>query len=231
MKVAVFDDDLLTRVGLTEILQTDHRVGRSIAVGFEHVDRFGPDRWSDFDRVVVDLHDQATETFERGTDIYTGISVIEAISALRSDVTIVAITPTRQDPLLGERLVHSGAHFVYERWELCDPRAVADAIVDPTPAHAPKSHPMTVLAEEGLGRWSNPNRAVAVFKRSPLYGSVQPGLTQAAIGSRRAALQLRDQVVATGFVGTGPSPRWNEVRDYLLKLTGRLPVTPRRPGG
>ncbi len=106
---------------------------------------------------------------------------------------------------------------------------MVDAVLSPDERHRPVLHAPWVLLEEGLGRGANPNRAVEVFKASPLYGRVRPGVTQAAIGPRRAALRLRDDIIATGFIGRGHSARWNEVRDYLLKLTGRLPVALRNP--
>jgi hypothetical protein len=166
---------------------------------------------------------------EVGTDVYAGIELIERLRATGSRTRVVAITPTRANPLLTERLIGCGVDFVYERWDFEEPADLLRAILDPLERFRPRSHPAWVLTEEGLGLWADPNLAMAYYRASPLYGRVRPGITQAAIGPRRSVIRLRDQVITTGFVGVGPRPRWNEVRDYLLKLAGRIPVLPRRP--
>lgn len=229
MRVAVFDDDLLTRAGARHVLRRDPGVTavliRSLRTGLAMPD----DELVGYDCVVVDVHDQTRELSEVGTDVYAGIELIERLRAAGSRASVVAITPTRTNPLLTERLIRCGVDFVYERWDFQEPADLLRAVFDPLERFRPRSHPTWVLNEEGIGLWADPNLAMARYKASPLYGRVRPGLTQAAIGPRRAVTSLRDEVIATGFVGTGPQPRWNEVRDYLLKLAGRLPVLPRRP--
>lgn len=229
MRVAVFDDDLLTRAGAREVLRmhpgiTVARV-RSLNAGLAMADG----ELADHDCVVVDVHDQARERREVGTDVYAGIELIERLRATGSGARVVAITTTRADPLLTERLIGCGVDYVHERWDFQEPADLLRAILRPLERYRPRRHPAWVLTEEGLGLWADPNLAMAYYKASPLYGRVRPGVTQPAIGSRRAVTSLRDQVIATGFVGIGPRPRWNEVRDYLLKLAGRIPVLPRRP--
>lgn len=228
--VIIVDDDLLTRRGVFNLLGSHRSVGRRRANTLDEALAFDASFWCRFDVVVIDVHDQVKEAREVGTDVYSGVSIMESIRRWGLDLQIVAITPTRRDPLLSERLRRGGADFVHERVDFQRPSDVVDAVFHPSDRHRPVVHAPWVLLEEGLGRWANPNRAVAAYKGSPLYGRVRPGVTQAAIGPRRAALKLRDDIIATGFIGRGHSARWNEVRDYLLKLTGRLPVAPRDPG-
>lgn len=229
MNIAVIDDDLLTQRGAMAVFESDPGFSRSVALTLEEALGKHRSYWQRFDRIFVDVYDKAREMREPGTDVYTGVAVIEAIQRSGFAALIVAMTPTKANPLLAERLKYSGVHYVYERWDFQCVEDLIDAVRNPCDLARPKSHSARVLLEEGLGRWSNPNRAVEVFKASPLYGKVLPNMTQTAIGSRRAAMRLRDEVAATGFVGTGQSPRWNEVRDYLLKLTGRIDVEDRRP--
>ena len=229
MRVAVFDDDLLTRAGARQVLRrhpgiTAARV-QSLTVGLA----MDGAELADHDCVVVDVHDQSRERREVGTDVYAGIELVERLRATGSRARVVVITPTRANPLLTERLIGCGVDYVYERWDFQEPGDLLRAVLQPIERFRPLRHPSWVLTEEGLGLWADPNLAMAYYKASPLYGRIRPGVTQPAIGSRRAATSLRDQVIATGFVGAGPRPRWNEVRDYLLKLAGRIPVLPRLP--
>lgn len=229
MRVAVIDGDLLSRRGAKSVFDQSALVRFSTIHTPEEALELPPDTWRGYDWLVVDVHDEAKEARESGTDVYPGITLIARVRGLGVDVRILAITPTTANPLLAERLIWSGVDYVYERWHFQDSGDLVDALLNPSDEHRPRRHPPHILLEEGVGRYADPNKAVEVFMKSPLYGQVQPGLTQAAIGPRRAAMALRDEVVRTGFVGTGPSPRWNEVRDYLLKLTGRLPVEARLP--
>ena len=228
--VIIVDDDLLTRRGVLNVLGDHRSVGRRQASTLDEALAFDASFWRRFDVVVIDVHDQVKEAREVGTDVYSGVSIMESIRRWGLDLRIVAITPTRRDPLLSERLRRGGADFVHERVDFQRPSDVVDAAFHPSDRHRPAIHAPWVLLEEGLGHCADPNRAVAVYKASPLYGRVRPGVTQAAIGPRRAALKLRDDIIGTGFIGRGHRARWNEVRDYLLKLTGRLPVAPRDPG-
>ncbi|MEL6981159.1 MAG: hypothetical protein AAFO29_01915 [Actinomycetota bacterium] len=227
MRVVVFDDDLLARAGAREVLGAEPsmevieafslRRGLELPVGY----------LASFDCAVVDLHDRFRARWEVGTDVYTGLEIIERIRGSGAPVRVVAITPSLGDPLLTERLVGWRVDQVHERWEFRRSGDLRSAILRPDPDRRPVRHPAWVRIEEGLGHQADPNLAMAYYKASPLYGRVRPAATQATIGSRRAAVTLRDQIIGTGFVGSGHRPRWNEVRDYLLKLAGRLPVEPR----
>lgn len=224
--LAFIDDDLLSRAGAREILNSH----RSVASLREHTleESLGRDvrYWAEFDAIVVDVHDAAKETNETGTDVYSGVALIESIRRCGNRVRIVAIVPSRNNPLLWERLTRAGADYVYERVEFQRSGDLVGAIVEPNARFQPRSFPRSILIAEGLGDRANPNRAMEIFKQSPLYGSVNGNITLAATGPRREVLRLRDAIIATGFIGAGQSVRWNEVRDYLLKLAGRLPVEP-----
>ncbi|MGH1489510.1 MAG: hypothetical protein ACRBK7_08985 [Acidimicrobiales bacterium] len=185
--------------------------------------------WSPFDVIVVDVLDEVKQAKEVGTDVYSGVSLIESMRRHQVRATIVAITPTRTDPLLWERLVRSGADYVYERVDFQQSTDLVEAVMRPHDRFRPVSYPKWLLSQQGLGEGADPNRAVAIFKDSPLYGRVREGVTLESIGPRREVRRLKEGIISTGFVGTGPRPRWNEVRDYLLKLTGRLPVEPWQP--
>ena len=231
MRVALFDDDLLTRAGARAVLRAgtdreraiDHVSVHSLWWGLE----LAPERLRSFDCVVVDVHDETRARWEVGTDVYTGIEVVERLRSAGSEARVVGVTPTRPDPLLTERLIGCGVDEVRIRGDFQRSADLLDAVRGASPAHRPVRYPAWVLIEEGLVPEADVGRAMAAYKASPLYGRIRPDATQLAIGSRRASVALRDRVIATGFVGSGARPRWNEVRDYLLKLAGRLPVQPR----
>jgi CheY-like chemotaxis protein len=229
MRVAVFDDDLLTRTGARQVLRMHPGITATLVRSLTAGLTMAGEELAAFDCVLVDVHDRTRELREVGTDVYAGIELIERLRATGSGARVVAIIPTRANPLLTERLIRCGVDYVYERWDFQEPADLLRAVLHPLERFRPRRHPAWVLTEEGLGLWADPNLAMAYYKASPLYGRVRPGVTQAAIGPRRAVTRLRDEVIGTGFVGVGPRPRWNEVRDYLLKLAGRIPVLPRRP--
>jgi DNA-binding NarL/FixJ family response regulator len=219
------DDDLLSREGASGILNNDGRIRKPlIHLTLEEAINADLDYWRRFDVIVVDTHDERRAVQEQGTDVYTGVELIESLRLHGITATIVAIVTTRHNPLLWERLTRAGASYVYERVEFQNPADLVRALISPDERYKPVSFPRWVLSGHGLGLGANPNRAVACYKASPLYGEVAPNRTLSATGSRRQVNRLKMEIVATGFVGTGPDPRWNEVRDYLLKLTGRLPV-------
>ncbi len=229
MRVVLFDDDLLARAGAREVLGAEPAIEEIEAFSLRQGLELPQRHLASFDCALVDLYDRYRERSEVGTDVYTGLEIIERIRAAGGSVRVAAITPSLGDPLLCERLVGWRVEQVHERWEFRRSDDLVSAILRPGSDHRPIRHPPWVLIEEGLGWGADPNQAMARYKASPLYGRVRPDATQATLGSRRAAVALRDQVIATGFVGAGPRPRWNEVRDYLLRLAGRLPVTPRPP--
>lgn len=227
--VAVIDDDLITRSGIAALLAGRADVGVDATGTLVEAETWTVDRWAGIDWAIIDIHDHGREVSETGTDIFTGIGVIRSVRKVEPRVRTIAITPTVRNPLLAARLADSGVDHVFERWEFAEQVDLIDALQRPCPSTAPARHPEYVLRAEGLLPRARPNQAMDLFRASPLYGRLSADRTQAAIGPRRAALTLRDAVAATGFIGTGAKPRWNEVRDYLLKLSGRLPVTPAQP--
>ncbi len=227
VQAVVIDDDLLTREGARRVFSMHRAIGVYRDHTLEDALRQDPDYWRQFNVIVVDVHDEAKQVYEKGTDVYTGVALIEMIRSRGIRSRILAITPSRDDPLLWERLTRSGADYVHQRIDFQSPADLVQAVLNPNERCRPVSYPRWVLVQEGLGDGANPNRAVALFKNSPLYGKVDRGVTLEATGARREVRRLRDQIIASGFVGSGQTPRWNEVRDYLLKLTGRMHVQPR----
>ena len=236
MRVALFDDDVLTRVGARGVLGAEPAIDRVAAFSLQRGLELPAIVLARFDTVLVDVHDRTRERWEVGTDVYAGIELIDRLRAIdrASDragppLRVVAITPTEPNALLTERLIGCRVDEVHERCRFQRSADLVAAALRSEERHRPIRYPRWVLIEEGLGLGADPNQAMAAYKASPLYGRIRPDATQRTIGSRRAAVALRDRVIATGFVGTGARPRWNEVRDYLLKLAGRLPVRD-RPG-
>lgn len=227
VRAVVIDDDVLTREGARRVFTMHPAIGRYEDHTLEDALGLDAQHWRQFDVIVVDIHDETKQAYEKGTDVYTGVALIELIRSHGIRSRILAITPSRNDPLLWERLTRSGADYVHQRIDFQAPADLVQAVLQPNETCRPVSYPRWVLIQEGLGQGANPNRAVAIFKNSPLYGLVDRDITLEATGTRREVRRLRDQIIDTGFVGSGQSPRWNEVRDYLLKLTGRLHVEPR----
>lgn len=193
------------------------------------------DYWKGVDAVLVDIFDDHAPG-EVGTDLYSGINVIERVARL--PVRSIAVTPSCSHPLVQLRLHQAHPDFCYHRYQVASIDELTEALrfpdkhhrlPDPDPAEIMSMGARTLLA----------NDAVRAYVGSSLYGRLtsDTGLKElkAAGVSRRTVGRFKDAIVRHGYKSweaqpvaaldddgaVGP-PRWPAVRDLVLTLLGRL---------
>src|SRR5438045_2488613 len=73
--------------------------------------------WRDVDAVLVDIFDDSA-VGEIGTDVYSGIGVVERTRDL--PVRCIAVTPNCAHPLVQLRLHHAKPDYCYHRFQVLD---------------------------------------------------------------------------------------------------------------
>jgi hypothetical protein len=227
-RIAVVEDDPWKRGALVDRLAASREVEVVAALDQDDVAGRAESFWTSVEVALVDVYDEQAPG-EVGTDLYSGITAIERLTPLK--VTVVAVIPHTPHPLVQLRLAHANPDRVYRRWELDDVSRVLDALQADGPDRRPAWPLVDALRRCGAER-AHPNAAVAAYLDSPLSGMLRPELRLSEIGlSRRQVDQLRFSIGRTGFSGTEQlsgaqravlAPRWPDVRDYLLRLLGRL---------
>ena len=84
--------------------------------------------WESIDAVLVDVCDDRA-LGEVGTDVYSGISVVERVYRIRN-LRCIAITPVCANPLVRLRLQHARPDYSYHRFELNSLDALLEAVMD-----------------------------------------------------------------------------------------------------
>ena len=170
VKVVIVDDDEFKRAGMAERLDSTSEI--------EIVDTIDQDtaavralaEWEAIDAVLVDVCDDRA-LGEIGTDVYSGISVVERVRRIRN-LRCIAITPTCANPLVRLRLQHAHPDYSYHRFQLNSLDALLDAVRFPD-----REHGLAELPAEKVRRLGGPNFAVNTMVRafvgSPLHGHLQ----------------------------------------------------------
>lgn len=231
-RVAVVEDDPWKRGALADRLSGSGQVEVVSALDQDDAARRSKDFWSSVDIALVDVYDDRAPG-EVGSDLYSGITAIERLAPL--DVAVVAMIPHTPHPLVQLRLAHARPDRVYRRWELADVPRILDAFREDGRDRRPVSPSVAELRRFGADR-ARPNVAIAAYLASPLNGMLRPGLKSSEVGlPRRTVDELRFAVARAGFAGVEQlsgaqravlAPRWPDVRDYLLRLLGRLDAPP-----
>lgn len=231
-RVAIVEDDPWKREALAARLDGSGRVDVMFAIDQDDAAGRADDFWGSVDVALVDVYDDRAPG-EVGTDLYSGIAAIERLAPL--DVTVVAMIPHAPHPLVQLRLAHASPDRVYRRWELADVAGILNAFSEVGEDRRPAWPSVDELRRFGADR-ARPNEAIAAYLASPLNGRLRPGLSLSDVGmSRRTVDELRFAIKRAGFAGTEQltgaqravlAPRWPDVRDFLLRLLGRLDAPP-----
>lgn len=228
-RVAVVDDDYLTRRGLIADLEATSEISVCLYGTQSDALKWDPEHWADIDVLLVDIHDD-TQIDLPGADIYTGIRVAEA--AGRHGVRTVALTPC-EDVYLTMRLCEAEIDEIYLRRDITRPGQLARIAKEPNPTSAPKAPSVDELRRLGAGPRPRPNKLLRYYEESPFNGRLSAATIKAlrhAFGiSTRQVINLRNAAQRSDFheehVGENrfryPKPRWPHTRALLLRLTGR----------
>jgi hypothetical protein len=239
LQVVVVDDDIWKRDAMALRLDATKEITVVEAIDQDSAASWVRTRWEDIDAVLVDVFDDRAPG-EAGTDLYSGITVIERVARL--PVRSVAVTPTCAHPLVQLRLHQAQPDFVYHRWQVADLAELTAALRFPDRSHRLAEPSRAELGTMGASRLLA-NDAVRAYTRSPLYGLVQARSSLKQLErlgiSRRMLDRFKAQIVDCGFVGAvapesatrdqenqpvgaAADARWPDIRDLTLKLIGRM---------
>ena len=235
LKIVIVDDDEWKREGMATRLDATEEVVVVASVDHDEAALWPRERWRDIWAVVVDVYDDRAAG-EIGTDLYSGINVVERVRDL--PVHSLAVTPHCAHPLVRLRLQQAKPDYCYHRFQLASLDELREAVRYPDREHRlPDLDPVDV---KRLGaRNLKTNDLVRTFVASPLHGKLQStsGLKQLdrLDISRRDVNRLRRQAVLHGYhhfdTLTGDRqdeylpddvPRWPIIRELMLHLLGRM---------
>ena len=228
--VVIVDDDEWKRSGMRQRLDATAEIAVVEAVDEKTAASWPLDSWSEIDTVLVDIFDDRA-TGEVGTDLYSGISVVERVRRL--PVRCIVVTPSCAHPLVQLRLHQAEPDFCYHRFQLAELGALSEALRYPARDHRLPAPDVDAIKSFGA-RKLLANDVVRTYCKSPLHGKLQSDSGHKALKSegvsRRAVDRFKDEVVGHGFDHTEADPpgafdeppRWPVVRSLVLRLLGRL---------
>lgn len=232
----IVDDDVFKRDGMSQRLSATDEIVVVDAVDQDTAAKWPQERWKSLDAVVVDVLDDRA-LGERGTDLYSGINVIERVRRL--PVRCIAITPTCAHPLVQLRLSQATPDFLYHRWQFASAEDLHEAVRFPDRDHKVRSPNPQILKPLGaVGLLAND--AVRTYLGSVLYAHLRADITLSQLNklgvSRRKIDAFRSAIVDHGYAPYFDAldirstyeadARWPEVRDLMLALLGRRDVPP-----
>lgn len=234
LRLGVVDDDEWKRSAMAERLDSTREIAVVFAVDQDVAAEWPHDRFDGVDAVLVDVFDDKAPG-ERGTDLYSGIKVVERLA--RHRIKTIAVTPSCAHPLVQLRMAQAHPDRVYHRWEVPDLEALASAVLDPAKGNRMPPMDRRELRSLNCSRLLA-NDAVRSYEASMLYGHIEPdmGIKHfARIGiSTRQLNNLKDAFIGHGFGERGlddrgepfRDPRWPDVLETCLRLLGRLDAPP-----
>lgn len=238
LRVIVVDDDEWKRSAMAERLDATTEVDVVDAVDQDAAANWTSDGWKDIDAVLVDVLDDRAPG-EVGTDLYSGITVLERVARL--PIRSIAVTPSCAHPLVQLRLHQAHPDFVYHRWQVATLESLAEALRYPEREHRLPEPDKGQIKRLG-GRKLLANDAVRTYASSPLHGKLKANIGLKELDrlgvSRRKVDRFKLRVAGHGFVyadtlsdedrarEVNEVPRWPIIRDLMLTLLGRLDAPP-----
>jgi DNA-binding NarL/FixJ family response regulator len=239
MKVVIVDDDEFKRAGMAHKLASHPEIEVVDTVDQDTAAAQPLSAWEPIDAVLVDVCDDLA-LGEVGTDVYSGINVVERVYPIRN-LRCIAITPVCPNPLVQLRLQHAHPDYSYHRFQLNRLDTLLEAVRFPD-----KSHRLPELTPQQAKRLGGsnftPNKMVRAFVASPLHGHLQATWGHKefkGVGIERGAIDAyctQAELAGYNHIDTLPqsrrkdklymSPRWPVVRSLTLKLLGRQDAPP-----
>ena len=125
LRVVIVDDDGWKRTGMASQLHATDLVDVVDAVDQDTAASWVVDRWTEIDAVLIDIFDDRAPG-ELGTDLYSGINVVERV--YRLPVRCIAVTPSCAHPLVQLRLQQAHPDFCFHRFQLATLEALTEAV-------------------------------------------------------------------------------------------------------
>ena len=129
-EIVVVDDDEITRLGTTIIL--DSHADIHVVASLNHVEAAeSMGTWKGVDIAVIDASDQ-----RRSDDQFPGVGIVQAIRVHRSpeQTRIVVLTGVMFDDAVRRRMREAGADYYFHRSALPDAASLWGAVLEPTAA-------------------------------------------------------------------------------------------------
>jgi hypothetical protein len=235
VRVVIVDDDCWKREGMGSRLDATPEVNVVASLSPDDAAEWSQDRWADIDTVVVDVYDDRA-VGQVGTDLYSGIGIVERVRDL--SVRCLAVTPYCAHPLVRLRLKQASPDFCYHRYQLASLDDLREAACFPNRDQRLPDLPVAEIRRLGA-RKLKANDLVRAYVASPLHGKLQlsTGLKQLSGLDlcRRDLNRLRETAVDLGYryfdtldrdrqaeYSVEQVPRWPVIRELLLHLLGRL---------
>lgn len=218
-RVAIVDDNELTRAGCQRLLGADPAievvasVGHDVALGWT-------DEWSRVDVLVVDAADERRED-----DQFPGVAVVERLrAAAGSAVTVVVLTGHYLDDAVRWRMREAGADFFYARTHAMTGEQLVEVVLRPDGARrVPPPADPDAVAGLGVTPSSQVNAFVAAAREAG-EGALAPGGRPPTSVTARSRWwhRLRRRVAEAGRIipvnTDGSAPR----RDQDVPSLGQL---------
>ncbi len=183
MRVAVVDDDDITRAGVETILAAHPDI--DVACSLSHDQALEPDRrWDGVDVALVDAADE-----RQGYDQFPGVQVVERIRAERtpSQTMVIVVTGHFFDDAVRHRMREAKADLLYHRSQIQQRERLYELVLHPERGKAAVPEP---LDHESLWRLGITD---GTHVNEGVRAAVDLDLAHGASGGRsRARTRLRD---------------------------------------
>lgn len=167
IRVVVVDDDDVTRLGTTMIL--DGHPDIEVIAALNHVDAAeSMGTWTGVDVAMIDAADH-----RRLDDQFPGVGIVQALRLHRSpeQTRVVILTGIMFDDAVRRRMREANADFYFHRSELLDAASVWAAVLDQNAQHrVPRPHRDEALHRLGVTDGSRVNDGVQSAGREGFLG-------------------------------------------------------------
>ncbi len=198
VRVAIIDDDDITRAGTLAILGAHPEV--RVLSCTDHRAATGP--WADIDLAIVDASDH-----RRAEDHFPGVAVVKAIRATgNATCTIIVLTGVISDDVVRRRMREAGADFYYHRSELIGGDQLIEIVLGRCPrAVIPEPADPETLFRLGVTERTRVNDAIAAAHEHGLI-SGQPGLEKRGQVRTRRRAQFNQRARLSTVTTAGRPP-------------------------
>jgi DNA-binding NarL/FixJ family response regulator len=215
-RVAVVDDDDVTRRGLVELLDDQPEI--EVTGALSHVEALAwEQQWTEVDVAIVDACDE-----RQVGDQFPGVEVVGRIRRFSGShrTTIVVRTGQFFDDAVRRRMGEAHADYFFHRSELQDVKDLRDVVLHPERFRAgvPEVADPEVVLRFGVNRTSRVNDAVAMaFDGGPDGEAQQPA--PSIRGRMRRRHQFNQVARLTPVNSDGTAPDRNQSDPSMPQIT------------
>lgn len=221
VRVAVVDDDAVTRAGTTALLATSSRI--EVVLTCSHADaiQMVPD-WPDVDVLIVDAADDRDLV-----DHFPGARLVQKLRALDhgGNLIVIVVTGHFLDDALRLRMREVRADFFYSRLDLRSEDALVQAVLEPDAARrVPPARDPETLRQLGITPRSSVSRLIDHAEEADLSAVLSEDRSAEDLPSSRSRwwMRLRHEAAAAGRIEPvnvdGTLPRRDQATPSLAQI-------------